>query len=61
MTPEQQAFYQRIVNYCDNIAARKSLSNQIDVEQFVLARILNILTLSQIEEAERNLDGVLKR
>jgi hypothetical protein len=50
MTPDQEKFYRRLCEHCDNFAARKSLSDQIEEEQHVFAQMATILTASQIQE-----------
>ncbi len=55
MTNNQEAFYRQICDRCDDIAARKSLSDQIEAERHILARIAETLTDSQIEKLSGDL------
>lgn len=57
VTRRQQAFYRHVCEECDNIASRKSLSDQIDAEQYILRRIAETLNESQLKELSRDLFG----
>ena len=55
MTSDQEKFCRRVFDHGDEIAARKSLSDQIEEDHRIFAQVTKLLTASQIAELSRQI------